>query len=439
MAGNNLNGCMLLILAIIGSVGTSSYSCRYDIVESMPDKMEFKTDIDFSPKSTHQALIEIINNTRSSLGIASFYLTLTAEPEFSSHPSASPGRSILDAIVLASKRNISIQVVLDNSNNKSMSNEEDVKKLQSIGVVKFVNMKQLLKGGVLHTKFMISDNETFYLGSSNFDWRSYTQIKEIGITFTKCPVIAQDLNKIFETYILMSDQGQVPPTLPDYLNTEINGDKPLNLKLNDNFDSKLFLAASPPAFNGVKNWTGRTDDIDGLLKIINKANKFIYISVMNYSPTTEFIYPRKFWPRIDNALRRAAFERNVRVRFLFSDWSHVKEEELVWYNSLNAIQSPKMKGYIQVKKFKVPSYDDFQKKIPFARVKHDKYMVTDNGLFIGTSNWTPDYFINTCGTSVVIEPNIEGSLISNGTIISDMQQLFERDWSSDYSSEISNK
>lgn len=299
-------------------------------------------------------------------------------------------------------------------------------------------MRQLLKGGVLHTKFMIFDNETFYLGSSNFDWRSYTQIKEIGIRFTRCPVLAQDLNKIFETYVLMSDQDQVPAKLPDYLTTEIRSDKPLNLTLlNDKFDSQLFLSASPPASNGVKDyWTGRTDDIDGLLKIINKAKKFIGISVMNYSPTTEFIYPKRFWPRIDTALRRAASERNVQVRLLFSDWSHIKEEELVWYNSLNSIRSSKLKGSIHVKKFKVPEFDDFQRKIPFARVKHDKYMVTDNGLFIGTSNWSPDYFINTCGVSIVIEHSSDDSYIPNGTIISIMRKLFDRDFSSEFAREL---
>lgn len=430
---------LLLVLTTIGAVSglsssnLSDVSCQYDIVESMPDKLEFKTNITFQPTLTHQALIEMIENTKTTLRIASFYLTLTAEPEFASHPSANPGKNIMEAIVAASKRNVNIEVVLDHSSSKSMSNVEDVKRLKSLGVVKFVNMKQLLKSGVLHTKFMIADNETFYLGSSNFDWRSYTQIKEIGIRFTKCPILAQDLNKIFEVYMLMADQSQVPATLPEYLNTSINIEKPLNLKLDNNFNSKIFLSASPPAFNGVKKWTGRTDDIDGLLKIINKAHKFIDISVMNYSPTTEFMYPRKFWPRIDDALRRAASERNVRVRLLFSDWSHAKEEELMWYKSLNAVQSNKLKGSIHVKMFKVPEYDQFQKSIPFARVKHDKYMVTDNGLFIGTSNWSPDYFINTCGVSVVIEASDE---VSNGSIISNMQKLFERDFSSEHSREL---
>lgn len=79
----------------------------------------------------------MIYSTRKDLRIASFYLTLTAEPEFSSHPSAIPGKNILDAIISASECNVDIQVILDYSNKQSMSNGEDVKKLQSIGVVKY--------------------------------------------------------------------------------------------------------------------------------------------------------------------------------------------------------------------------------------------------------------------------------------------------------------
>jgi len=374
----------------------------------------------------------LIANSKSTLKIASFYWILTADPEFAQHPSALPGRELMDAITAAVSRGVKLQVVLDGSSS-SASSKADVDKLKEMGVVKFLNMTKLLKSGVMHTKFLIADDENFYLGSSNFDWRSYTQIKEIGISFRKCKVLAEDLEKIFQTYVLMSDTNEVPETLPESLGTKINIDHPLSLKL-DNLDASVFLAGAPPAFNGLKNWTGRTDDIDGLLHIINKARRRIDISVMNYSPRTEFIWPKKFWPRIDDALRRAASERRVKVRLLFSDWSHKKPEELMWYKSLNAIQSPTLKGGgIHVRMFKVPIADDFERSIPFARVKHDKYLVSDNGLYIGTSNWSPDYFINTCGVSIVIQPN---SKIEKGSIIQKMSDLFDRDFSSEHSEEL---
>lgn len=419
--------------------GLAESTCEFTIVESMPDKLSFNVTLDYPTKPTHEALIEMIDQSSKTLRIASFYWTMTAEPEFASDPTAEPGKKIMESIKAAVSRGVNLELVLDNSSPKSMNNPEDIKELESLGTIKYLNMRHLLKAGVMHSKFLIADNETFYVGSSNFDWRSYTQIKEIGISFTKCNVLAEDLDRIFRTYMFMSELDHIPLTLPEHLRTNINIDNPLNLKLKD-FDSMLFLTGAPPAFNGIKNWTGRTDDIDGILHIIDKAEHFVDISVMNYSPRTEFIWPKKFWPRIDNALRKAASERKVRVRLLFSKWSHAKEEELMWYRSLNAVQSPELKGGgIHVKMFEVPA-DEFQKKIPYARVKHDKYMVTDNGLFIGTSNWSPDYFLNTCGVGVVIQPHWssldDGAKKNESNIISYMSSLFERDFSSGYAQEL---
>lgn len=426
----------LLFVATVGQLAlTQETGCKYDIIESMPEKLEFKKPIRFRPTPTHEALIDIVDNAKSRLLIASFYWTLTAEPNYASHPSAQPGKNLMAAIINASRRGVELEVVLDKSSKKSMNNEDDVKLLESIGTVKFLDMRELLNAGVMHSKFMIADSETIYVGSSNFDWRSYTQIKEIGIRFKHCNTIAEDLEKIFQIYKYISEQGQVPDSFPDDMKTSINSDAPMAIQLGQ-LSAKMYITGSPPAFNGGESsWTGRTDDIDGLLNIINKAKRQINISVMNYSPRTEFIFPKKFWPRIDNALRKAASERNVQVRLLFSDWAHNKEEEIMWYKSLNAVQCKTMAGGIHVKMFKVPVYDAFEKTIPYARVKHDKYMITDNGLYIGTSNWAPDYFINTCGVGVVMEPAVEQANYT-GTVIQDMHDLFERDFLGEFAHEL---
>lgn len=416
----------------------SSDVCSYEIVQSMPENLNFSKTIGFEPSPTHEALIRAIEHSKVSLRIVSFYWTLTPEKEFIGHRSTLPGQRIMDSIALAVKRGVNLQVILDYSSKKQMSNQDDVDKLKSLGSVKFMNMTRLLHAGVLHTKFLISDNKTFYIGSSNFDWRSYTQIKEIGIQFNNCSELAQDLDKIFQTYSYMAERGDIPDQLPANFNTAVNIGNPLRLKM-DSQDADVFLASSPPAFNGLKHWTGRTDDIDGLLSVIDSARHRLDISVMNYAARTEFIWPKKFWPRIDNALRKAAVERRVSVRLLFSDWSHTKEEEIMWYKSLNALQSDTLKGgRIHVKLFKVPAFDDFEKSIPYARVKHDKYMVTENSLYIGTSNFSPDYFINTCGVGVVITPSKETfqNKAQQLTIVRNMQNLFDRDFTSHFAHEL---
>lgn len=432
---------VVLISLVLASVSTfvRADTCSYEIVESMPENLNFTQSIGFQPIPTHEALIRAINQARKTLQVASFYWTLTADKEFSGHPSTLPGQQIMNSIALAVKRGVNLEVILDYSNRNQMSGLADIDRLKSLGSLKFMNMSQLVGGGVLHTKFLIADNKTFYIGSSNFDWRSYTQIKEIGIQFYDCGELAQDLDKIFQLYSYMADVSVVPDQLPVYLNTDINIGHRLKLKL-DSQDAEIFLSGAPPKFNGNhEHWTGRTDDIDGLLSVLDSAKHQVDISVMNYGARTEFIWPKKFWPRIDNALRRAAVERRVSVRLLFSDWSHTKEEEVMWYKSLNAIQSGTLKGgRIHVKLFKVPVYDDFEKSVPYARVKHDKYMVTESSLYIGTSNWSPDYFINTCGVGVVITPDkgTNSTKTQQLTIVRNMQRLFERDFSSKFAHEL---
>jgi phospholipase D3/4 len=53
-----------------------------------------------------------------------------------------------------------------------------------------------------------------------------------------------------------------------------------------------------------------------------------------------------------------------------------------------------------VKLFTVPSFSPEQAKIPFARVNHNKYLVTDKAAYIGTSNWSADYFLFTAGIGI---------------------------------------
>ena len=74
----------------------------------------------------------------------------------------------------------------------------------------------------------------------------------------------------------------------------------------------------------------------------------------------------------------------------------------------------------------MPSFTPAQKKIPFARVNHNKYMVTDKQGYIGTSNWSGDYFISTGGVGFVFTGDLRKQLAS----------IFERDWTSSYAAPL---
>ncbi|KIH51260.1 phospholipase D domain protein, partial [Ancylostoma duodenale] len=81
------------------------------------------------------------------------------------------------------------------------------------------------------------------------------------------------------------------------------------------------------------------------------------------------------------------------------------------------------------KLFTVPATEE-QKKIPFARVNHNKYMVTDRTAYVGTSNWAGDYFITTAGVGVAMTSHGENGMVQQ------LQAIFDRDWESPYASDI---
>lgn len=83
------------------------------------------------------------------------------------------------------------------------------------------------------------------------------------------------------------------------------------------------------------------------------------------------------------------------------------------------------------KRFIVPATED-QKKIPFGRVNHNKYMVTDHIAYIGTSNWSGDYFIDTAGIGFVSQDTVHERHDNVTTLRSQLASIFERDWNSKY-------
>lgn len=88
------------------------------------------------------------------------------------------------------------------------------------------------------------------------------------------------------------------------------------------------------------------------------------------------------------------------------------------------------------RRFICPGTDD-QMKIPFARVNHNKYMVTDNVAYIGTSNWSADYFINTAGIGFVLQETSKfGRNDTMQSIRKDLASVFERDWNSAYAVDL---
>lgn len=61
-----------------------------------------------------------------------------------------------------------------------------------------LNFARLIGSGILHTKLWLIDRRHAYIGSANSDWRSLTQVKELGVYIQDCPCIAEDVGKLFD-------------------------------------------------------------------------------------------------------------------------------------------------------------------------------------------------------------------------------------------------
>src|SRR5215471_11131989 len=55
-------------------------------------------------------------------------------------------------------------------------------------------------GGIMHQKVWIFDQRHLYLGSTNMDWKSITQVKEMGVVVEDCPDLAADAGRYFEAW-----------------------------------------------------------------------------------------------------------------------------------------------------------------------------------------------------------------------------------------------
>ncbi|XP_035795467.1 5'-3' exonuclease PLD3-like [Anopheles albimanus] len=423
------------VLAIVGEDTTGGRMkgrqcpdrCRIELVESIPEGLVYPPD---SPafRSTYDAWSELLSLATATVDIGSFYWTLKGADVFN-HSSAREGEDIFRQLLKAgTTRQLQVRIAQSTPTSASPNLDTEILARQGAATVRSVDFQRLLGGGVLHTKLWIVDDAHFYVGSANMDWRSLTQVKELGVLGTNCSCLVKDVAKIFRVYWDMGvPDAKLPPKWPAEYAADFNDTTPALVQFNDAYTLRTFFSSSPPPMSPA----ARTDDCDAILKTILAANRFVHVSVMDYFPLTLYTRTTQYWPIIDDALRKAAIERKISIRLLISLWDHSRPSEDYFLHSLEALSNSLTGVDIQIRRFIVPATDD-QRKIPYGRVNHNKYMVTDNTAYIGTSNWSGDYFIDTAGIGLVMS-----SFDTNGTIISELQALFARDWNSKYAVPLS--
>jgi len=392
-------------------------TCKVELVESIPDGLLFNSSINHT--STYTAWSKLISLAEKEILQAGMYWTLRGK-DIWSDPSDWAGESIYQQLRKATKEKGLVLRIAQNMPRAEDPNLDTADLAKEVGAqVRSLDFSKLMGTGVLHTKLWVVDGKHFYVGSANFDWRSLTQVKELGVLVSDCPCLAEDMQKIWSVYWDLGDKDNIPSIWPDSYSTKINAESPMDLP---NPALSVYLSSSPPPFCP----HGREVDIDAIVKTINMAEHYVHIAVMDYFPTTIYTPHPVFWPVIDDALRAAAINRGISVRLLISHWAHTRPSITRYLNSLSSLSGTHPNVDIQVKMFTVPSFTPDQAKIPFGRVNHNKYMVTDKQGYIGTSNWSGDYFISTGGVGFVF----------TGPLREQLADVFTRDWSSEYAGEM---
>ncbi|CAD6191629.1 unnamed protein product [Caenorhabditis auriculariae] len=395
-------------------------SCSSSLVESIP------TGLQLPPphyNSTSDAWISLVDGARKYIDISVMYWNLNT----SDYSTAIYGRRFYEALIRAGRRGVKIRIAQDGSGS-GLSDNAESKYLadQGLAEVRSINVSRLLGTGIIHTKFLIVDIENVYVGSANMDWKSLSEVKELGMVVENCPCVAADLYRIFAIYWKLGEpDAKIPEHWPISYRTPYNFSHPSHVKLNGNL-SEFFISSSPGPFNP----KGREHDLAAILQVIGSAKRSVCVSVMDYAPQTFYMKNNTFWPLIDDALRAAAF-RGVAVRLLVSHWDHSRPSIIPFLRSLVAINDAMPKtstgfGSINVKMFTVPATPE-QKKNPFTRVNHAKFMVTDDTAYVGTSNWSGDYFISTAGVALVVRQKAASR---------QLQEVFDRDWGSPYAASL---
>ncbi|GJY07473.1 phospholipase D Z-like protein [Tanacetum coccineum] len=273
------------------------------------------------------------------------------------------------------------------------------------------------ESGVLHAKVWISDSRHVYIGSANNDWKSLTQVKEVGIYLADCPKIAKKVEVFYNnlwklgfmnhsdfTRKIWDEQWQISRTLL----------------------FKKYQADEQAWVETIKSVT------DG---------ETVRISTMDWLGQSEYASQTVYWSSLSTAISEVVFSKHAKVKILVAYWAHFIDNTDVYLKSLlysnNLCSSSPYNhcsGKIEIKYYMVPDFNSTGpaiingtstgNKYPgFTRVNHGKYAVSDKRAHIGTSNLMWDYFYATVGVSF-------GTY--NPGIVAQLQQIFDADWNSPY-------
>ncbi|CAK9317537.1 unnamed protein product [Citrullus colocynthis] len=470
--------------------------CKAWLVQSIPTDMPQLQRVQ-GLLSTRDVFVWLAGNSTQRLDIIAQYWELLAGPDDSRSGDfgysnedlkkfgADKGYDVYSAIEKAADRNVNVRLVSHSGVYPHYGKE--AADLAS-GRPNVQNVTLLLGdwfgSGIVHSKVWISDDKDVYIGSANQDWKSLSQVKELGIYLTGCPRIAAHVKVYFDnllklaflnhtdyTRTIFDHQWQTHRKVPCwsyFIDPESRCRSPLPpyVKflhtlgypfISDPYTLKLsiqtpgsrlstllphscYLSFAPPELlfgryqSDEQAWSDTVKSVS--------SGETVRISTMDWLGQSEFTTPTIYWSSLSSAISEVVFSKNATVKLLVSYWTHFVEstdpylKSLLYSNILcNSSKFNDCFGKVEIRYYVVPGYNETGPALyrngtrtkntypSFTRVQHGKFAISDVRAHIGTSNLGWDYFYVTSGVSF-------GTY--NPAIVKQLQEVFDADWDSPY-------
>lgn len=339
---------------------------------------------------------ELFDAAKSEIVIAQFYAVSKPGTAFD---------KVLASLSAAGQRGVKIRFLLD-LKGVGLSEPATIEQLKAIPNLdlRIIDFNKITGNGIVHAKYLAVDGKVAYIGSQNFDWRSFEHIHETGLKITE-PAIVGQVQAIFE-----QDWHAQAVTSKGGRATVLN-----SKTVPANYAQSAFLLASPNAYNPA----GVGDSESGLPALLADAKSEVRIQLLDYAPLSYGPNrTRPYYAVIDNAVRAAA-QRGVKIKLMVSAWN-TEAPAIAYLKSLALVPN------VEIRIVTIPAASTGF--IPFARVIHSKTMTIDGKLaWVGTSNWAGGYFDLSRNLEVVLR---------NDAMAQRLVALHEQTWSSSYAQPI---
>ncbi|KAG2241550.1 hypothetical protein Bca52824_096464 [Brassica carinata] len=448
----------------------SSDRCKAWLVQSIPTDMP---ELPLIPGvlSTGDVFQWLANNSTRSLDIIAQYWQLLANPkdprsgdfdysdsdlqQFGAHL----GSLVYKSIDSAANRNVSIRLLSHSGVYPEYTKEpSDL----AHGRPNVKNVTLLLSkwygSGIVHAKVWISDDRDVYIGSANNDWKSLTQVKEVGIYLSGCSQIARKIKTYFNNLWRLASldssvhtrnvydqqwlinrtvpcwshfipsKARCKSPLPSYIETPnvSPGYPPLSdPEINHSCPEKQpsYLSFAPPELLFGKHQSDEQGWVDTIKSVVEGGT--VRINTMDWLGQSQYNNPTVYWSSLSSAVSEVVFAKKAKVKILVAYWGHFIQatdgylRSLLYSNVLCSSSSVQSKcfGQLEIRYYMVPG---FNKTGPAVRNGTKTETLRAH---IGTSNLVWDYFYATSGVSF-------GTY--NTEIALKLQEIFDADWNSPY-------